>query len=742
MPDAPEQEILFPLYQDEQAMQEKAQYLLAQDVFESLKVLIKHDLGRVGKLKADSDFDSSRTHDAIFLDGKRGDGKTAVLSNLELYFSQFEDFKEKLLILKPIDPTLLEKTDNLFLNIVVAAVVNNTNVQNAMRRGGAEVDDFHEKLERLANAFEGIERQSDQFGMDKLRSYVGSIGLASEVHRFFDAIRRMVKKELIVMPIDDVDVALQFSFEQIEVVRKYLVTPYVIPIICGDLNLYHQVIWRNFYGRLIAECKTGDAEVRVTAEKLSVDYLRKILPLPRRIALSNFLSYLRNENVFLSRKEHGLDVKILPLPQFKYWLDSIFNERLNGVGASYFPLPIDSIREFSQLVTYVEELLLQLPARLNNRKNRLSMKRWIVYGDGTGSVELAQAKNLVVEWQDKLRQFFNLHSGGRVAYMILDAMHHFRVAKEKKNLSVLETDLFQPQKHDKYSSFLKSNAIKCDWEKYIDRDFPESWMDNIPSNFMLPYPPPEMGSVIKFNESSVADDGKKMLLTVLMLYRSIGADGNRQTLIFHGRIFELLMASLVRDLDRDQVLSIILQPPFYSIANLIAKNAKNLGKYDGIGNSLNLSTKNISKVIDELVKEVNKWRAKHAMALNDVPHSWVMYKLFKKIFSQISYLEGRDNVNDSVGDSLFSTLLQEALSVFYYFWAYIGALEKGKIFDIENFIVYRNIRVDEFFSGAMYENNVQKILDGKKMPGREMTYTYLLQDHPLKKFMEKMQEKK
>jgi len=40
--------------------------------------------------------------------------------------------------------------------------------------------------------------------------------------------------------------AFEKGFEVLEVVRKYLSTPYVIPIITGDINLYNSIVCEHF----------------------------------------------------------------------------------------------------------------------------------------------------------------------------------------------------------------------------------------------------------------------------------------------------------------------------------------------------------------------------------------------------------------------------------------------------------------------------------------------------------------
>ncbi len=782
MEDAASARVNFPIDQDEQARQRKPEYLLAQDVFALLKQHVVHACERVKTVNNESDVDESRTHDAILINGKRGAGKSVILINLQLYLNQDHNLAKELLILKPIDPTLLERNDSLFLNIVVASVINDEHVKSAMRSNNSTVDEFHERLERLGNAFEGVERQREQFGMEKLRTYMGSIGLRNQIHHFFGAVLRMTNRKLIVMPIDDVDVALHFSFDQIEIVRRYLVTPYVLPIISGDLDLYHEIIWRNFHGRMTSESKISSYEARKNSEQLSLEYLRKVIPLPRRIELPELTFYLKDPAIFLSKTNmRNEDVPLLRFPIFKFWLDVLFNDRLNGVGGSYFPIPLNSIRDFSQLVTYVAKELPDLEYFLRNFSSRMEIKKAVtIFGQASGkfyieaqfsdaetnkikgkirrigNTEINEMRVFIEKWQDLLGGFFSKHSGGKAAALIFDANQHFRKVKNKKEnvISVLKTDLFRPQKHDSFPSIMKFSSIKCDWDIYLQGKLPESWMRNIPKCFILPYPLPENGRPIvpkKLREyhEKIKDNNLSAnveFLIALMTYRSFRKGDTRGGMLFNGRLFELVILTLVADVNEEDIFNIINNPPFYSSANLIAQDAKSLGKYDGIVNSSNAVSSEIQEAIKKLVEKINEWRARNENALSGVPNSWFIYKLAKKFFSQISMYENDENKIESVGNAgenhknEVKKIAFCALQSFYYLWSYVGALEKGRIFNFNKVIGYRNINsVNGFKNNQMYKQNIESFFSIENNYFiLSMAYTYLLKDHPLMELFKKI----
>lgn len=82
---------------------------------------------------------------------------------------------------------------------------------------------------------------------------MGSQGLAYAVHCFFLAALDLLGKRLLAMPIDDVDTTLHKAFDYLEVVRRYLSSVVVVPIVCGDLKLYREVTQRDAFRRLTKE---------------------------------------------------------------------------------------------------------------------------------------------------------------------------------------------------------------------------------------------------------------------------------------------------------------------------------------------------------------------------------------------------------------------------------------------------------------------------------------------------------
>jgi uncharacterized protein related to proFAR isomerase len=145
---------------------------------------------------------------------------------------------------------LLENGDSLFLHIIVAAVLHDNDVKEQQRITPNKARSLNQTLEKLAQSLESVETQQERHGMDKVRAMYSNKQLADCVQDFFREVLSLLDKQLLILPIDDVDTSLNRAFENLEIVRRYLATPHVLPIVCGDRSLYDEVTWRDFHGRL------------------------------------------------------------------------------------------------------------------------------------------------------------------------------------------------------------------------------------------------------------------------------------------------------------------------------------------------------------------------------------------------------------------------------------------------------------------------------------------------------------
>lgn len=257
-----------------------------------------------------------RFHDTVFIDGGRGVGKTAFMLNIKNYYenpkNQLEKKSEKkYLFLDPVDPTLLEHTEK-FLSVVLARIVEKVNDSNN-NNNIEPSSEYFKSLEELSKSLSAIKTLPDDLGIEEIASNKSSLKLEQHAHTFFKEVKNIFKVDGLVMLIDDIDMAFDKGFDVLEVVRKYLASPYLIPIVAGDMKLYKEIVETHFMDKIKfsddvkhlkaiyegTEIKNSD-EYKAKQELLNnliEQYLHKIFPNEYHIQLKDIFTILKENPV-------------------------------------------------------------------------------------------------------------------------------------------------------------------------------------------------------------------------------------------------------------------------------------------------------------------------------------------------------------------------------------------------------------------------------------------------------------
>lgn len=788
----PRETIHFPIDTVDQAYVASRRNLLARDAYEAIAAHVRPALAKASRILANTSsdaardaFDQLRSHEAVLLDGGRGTGKSSVLVNLQRYVDGIDDLRQELLILKPVDPTLLENGDNLLLNVIVAALLRDPKVREALREQREGATEFYTELENLGSALEGIQRIGSEFGLDRLHAFVENQELAEHVHMLFYRALRLTRKKLVVLPIDDVDTSLELAFDNVDAVRKYMTSPFVIPIISGDLDLYDDVIYRRFAHRLSRNGMQDDPGALQRARHLAEEYERKVLPLPRRIRLPELRTYLDDPNIHLA--ENGRE--LMPLPMFKNWLEALINDRVNGEDNSERELPLSTVREFAQFVQACRNLLGQLKTFFDENevpdddanepvmmRRRLMMSTHVAQAvgmfaeqfdaayairsnDGTRTQRTAREhayrtlRDLVHDadttpshhvaglrrrWNKALAAYaFHQRTWGST-YLVADAnVYLLRAAG-----NVLGHDLFRPQRHAtrRYAHFDKVNEFAANWRNSLANNAPEQWLNRLPKTTLLSYPGPETGR----HAGQLARGGTDLptaLAHRLLVHWSYYSPSARGDLLLCGRVFELLVASLTSNLTLSDLSRILHQPPFYSLAEFARTKTLDVGSEIADDDARDQDAAPLTAGGDddgeadtdlaELVVMINEWRGRVQIAR---PNAWFVFVVMNKFFSQVAYINRNTGQYSPSGE-----VLNLAMQAFNLFWSAVGSFEKGPLFGLPQVVATVNISgtAATFEQHPLYRQNISPFLqlrgDGGYHDFGTGSYTYALESHPLRR---------
>lgn len=813
-----------PLNAGESATLPDADTLLPrEEVYEPLTRMIVEAVAKADAAKGKT-LNELREHNAISIDGARGTGKTAVLVNLKSYLNQdkHKHILNNVHILDPVDPTLLENSESLFLHIIVAAVLHDKDVKEAQKKEPHKARNLNQTLEKLAQSLESVETQKERHGMDKVRAMYSNKQLADCVQDFFFEVLGLLGKKLLILPIDDVDTSLNRAFENLEIVRRYLATPYVLPIVCGDRALYDEVTWRDFHGRLTKDSKhLSDTDAYQTSKELAKEYQRKILPVPRRLTMPLVSKYWQNPEIRLGKQGN----EAMPLRNFIAWLEIFLAGPVNGLGDSQLPLPIPSMRALAQLLNQCQQLIPSLPKVVREADSVLQVKRaWQMpdvpakaieefekeyqkrhtdqkreYGSAyTKFAEFAKQPDVSDTnlsgnnvdrraWVASLENHFKFEQTGGTAYLVLLAKRYWRDWQDAesglRSGSIFDTPLFQPRWHGNTNyQYFERNHDLSDWEDSLAKKLPKVWFRDLSGlKTILPYPVAEVGCNINKdlqkqlsysrkndNQNWVAALGKVSpeftsnerlsrkagLLLNLLAEHYFYTTAQRTVVLNIGRIFELIIASLLGDVELSDLQRILHSAPFFSAKSQVQdiavseqQDVDDGGETTEDGNDKG-TVDPLDSALGDLQQAIADWRKEYAIDQLDIS-PWLIYKVFEKVYAMVS-----DSKDYRTGMSELAVAMNKAGLVFYATWSAFGNFEKGRLFGLPELVTgvslltAQNFESNDHFkmnighlaprSNQLPLPDVKATQERKQYGAAIKSVTYVLAAHPLRKWIDEI----
>lgn len=212
--------------------------------------------------------------------------------------------------LTPIDPTKLE-SGNHILAVILAKMFrlaaetweNEATLrspQDRLDRKNHLLRSFEQCYKHIL-AIKNIDQTKEFQVLDALEELGDSVELKREFALLVKELLNFCKPEcpesFLVLQIDDTDMNMNFSYELLEDLRKYLIIPRVIIVMAADMDHLTSIITDEFARKDSLSIKNGNAYAR----NLAAQYLVKFFPQSRQVWLPSLNSYL---------KEHSKDIKI------------------------------------------------------------------------------------------------------------------------------------------------------------------------------------------------------------------------------------------------------------------------------------------------------------------------------------------------------------------------------------------------------------------------------------------------
>ena len=283
-----------------------------------------------------------RVHNAILVYGKRGSGKTVFISNIENNIK--ENHYEFLDI---VDPTLLSDSKvidgceafcSVLIGIVHAHLKEKVFSKNTVSEQNKNA--YTKNFREVADSLSSLKNAKDESGLDSIFFHGDAIALEQKLHKFFEVVsKQLLDGKMLCFRLDDVDMSLKSGFLCLETMRKYFSSPWVIPIVCGDIDLYQKLVakeyWKPFStfdanGRRVVPYEEGN--------EFSSKYLTKIFPNNLRLEIVSCADFVRRKYdqiffVFHSEEDSNKKGPIKTLKEIDDYIDAYFN---HGIGLDQY----------------------------------------------------------------------------------------------------------------------------------------------------------------------------------------------------------------------------------------------------------------------------------------------------------------------------------------------------------------------------------------------------------------------
>ena len=360
--------------------------ILQRDAFARLTEIVKEHKKQLPQSdeSGKKSFRSLRSHNSVFISGARGSGKTTFLLNIKTAIC--DESTDRPYILDIIDPTLIHDNDN-FLSIVlgrIADTVKKRSPYGGNDGNGNSAKEFFNKLSEVAELSEAISNSQQSTGLDNILDEQNALNLEIEIHNLMGIAVKVLNRPFLILPIDDIDMSFVHGFEVLEKIRKYLATPYIMPVISGDIEMYHQIFTVEFFRQMTHNKEISDEQIRNLYDKrkqrfvynsddkarsmyfisksyiLSDRYLEKVLPRNRRITLKNVQEIIKKNVKIKIAEKHPWNDKCISdaITQIKrnFNLHCGYATREKNVfDDENAPVPTNNLRELLQFLDQTKD---------------------------------------------------------------------------------------------------------------------------------------------------------------------------------------------------------------------------------------------------------------------------------------------------------------------------------------------------------------------------------------------------
>ncbi len=303
--------------------------LIQARAFEAITKQVNAELSAVKKsLNSGQSKGTDSQRMVFFIDGTRGAGKSTFLRSVtkELTKTNTKNNPDnnRLELLIELDPTKVETGEHIFVSLLYALKKLVEEQQNGCCSTNY-TDDYevwHKQFKRLAGGIQLLNQNKNtlqdidaeaffDWGLERAKS---GMEFADEFKKLIEKSRQLLKKDALVISIDDADTNFSKAREMLEIIRRYLDSPYLVILITGDLQLYSHIVLDFYYENMGDKFHSRNEHRREEQTKLidhlESQYLKKLFPLHQRTHLTSLWN-LKDDDYYWVNTSSNKDINEL-----------------------------------------------------------------------------------------------------------------------------------------------------------------------------------------------------------------------------------------------------------------------------------------------------------------------------------------------------------------------------------------------------------------------------------------------
>lgn len=248
--------------------------------------------------------------------GERGQGKSSAMLRFtnRIIESGLDSPYE---VLEIIDPTAMETYHDI-IDIVISRMFReyregiDTMKKNQQLEIAEKFQNVHKNLAILKNSNDFIKREFAYNGsIQNLSDITDSMNLKEDLINLISCYLKFKQKQVLIIPIDDLDLNIDTAYKMLEQIRKYLIIPKVVIVMAVNIDQLSLCVERQFH---IAMNGLGDSKrwsTAAEAKRMTTKYMEKLFPLARRMTLPDIRTVSGDNHNLVGVQYIGRDKRII-----------------------------------------------------------------------------------------------------------------------------------------------------------------------------------------------------------------------------------------------------------------------------------------------------------------------------------------------------------------------------------------------------------------------------------------------